>query len=236
MNKFFFNKLPKGITLEGIFDDNCFLMVSDEAMASVNEHKLVIRIVHYGKKPIISNFSACIESTSGVIVINVGGDGTDLYFHSGSLGNFDLRLWENSKVVIGKNTTSNNARIVCANSGFVCGEDCMFSGPILIQTSDQHGIVDLATGRITNSHYRTVNIDDHVWLGRGCTLTPNAYVGSGSIIATGAIVTGGIPKNVIAGGVPARVIKENQTWTRQPDEFDLYSRMSIEKYFKSEVV
>ena len=103
----------------------------------------------------------------------------------------------------------------------------MFSDGILIQTADQHGIVDLATGKIVNDMFRTIRLGNHVWLGRDCSLMPNATVGNGAIIGAGSIVTKPIPAQSLAVGVPARVIKKNYTWTRPPTELDGYSRRAI---------
>lgn len=52
-----------------------------------------------------------------------------------------------------------------------------------------------------------VIIEDDVWLGRNVTVLPGVTIGRGSIIGAGAVVTKSIPEFVIAGGVPAKVIK-----------------------------
>ena len=41
----------------------------------------------------------------------------------------------------------------------------------------------------------------------GAIVTRGVTIGDNSIIAAGAVVTHDIPENVIAGGVPAKVIK-----------------------------
>jgi acetyltransferase-like isoleucine patch superfamily enzyme len=43
---------------------------------------------------------------------------------------------------------------------------------------------------------------------RNATITPGVTIGENSIIAAGAVVTKNIPANVIAGGVPARIIRK----------------------------
>jgi acetyltransferase-like isoleucine patch superfamily enzyme len=106
----------------------------------------------------------------------------------------------------------------------------MFSDDILIQTADQHGIVDLRQGRIINNTHKIVKLGDHVWVGRRCTLTSRCEIGDGSIIGTGAIVTGKIPGKVIAVGTPAKVIKEGTSWCRSPSTFDDFSKKYIEEY------
>jgi acetyltransferase-like isoleucine patch superfamily enzyme len=50
-----------------------------------------------------------------------------------------------------------------------------------------------------------VTIGEGCWIGSGAVVM--ADVGPGSIIAAGAVVTKPIPAMVIAGGVPAKVIK-----------------------------
>ena len=40
-------------------------------------------------------------------------------------------------------------------------------------------------------------------------------IGSGSVVAAGAIVTQDVPENVVVAGVPARVIKEIDSQTQQ---------------------
>lgn len=50
-------------------------------------------------------------------------------------------------------------------------------------------------------------IGDNVWLGRGCSVLKGARIGSGSIVALGAVVTKGGPENAILAGNPACVVK-----------------------------
>jgi acetyltransferase-like isoleucine patch superfamily enzyme len=52
---------------------------------------------------------------------------------------------------------------------------------------------------------RLVTIGAGAWIGTGAIVM--ADVGKGTIVAAGAVVTKPLPENVIAGGVPARVIR-----------------------------
>ncbi len=45
-------------------------------------------------------------------------------------------------------------------------------------------------------------------IGSGVTINPSIIIGKGSIIGAGSVVSKNIPANVIAAGVPARIIKE----------------------------
>jgi len=51
-------------------------------------------------------------------------------------------------------------------------------------------------------------IREGVWLASNVTVNGPAEIGAHAVIAAGAVVTGNIPARVMAGGVPAKVIKE----------------------------
>ena len=47
---------------------------------------------------------------------------------------------------------------------------------------------------------------------------PDVSIGEGTVVGTGSIVTANLPALCIAAGVPARVVKEGVTWSRDTDE------------------
>ncbi len=51
-------------------------------------------------------------------------------------------------------------------------------------------------------------IGDDVWIGGSVSIVGGVTIGSGSIIAAGSVVIKDIPSGVIAGGNPARVLRE----------------------------
>jgi sugar O-acyltransferase (sialic acid O-acetyltransferase NeuD family) len=53
-----------------------------------------------------------------------------------------------------------------------------------------------------------VSIGKQCVIGSGAIILPNVKIGDGSIIGAGALVNKNIPQNVIAAGVPAKIIKE----------------------------
>lgn len=55
---------------------------------------------------------------------------------------------------------------------------------------------------------RPVSIEDDAWIGAGAFVLRGVTVGTGAIIAAGAVVTKDIPPHSLAAGNPARVLRE----------------------------
>lgn len=52
-----------------------------------------------------------------------------------------------------------------------------------------------------------ITIGDNCWLGANVSVMPGVTIGSGCVIAAGAVVTKDIPDNALAAGVPAKVMR-----------------------------
>lgn len=55
---------------------------------------------------------------------------------------------------------------------------------------------------------RGITIEDGVWIGSRVLVLPGVRLGTGSVIASGAVVTRDVPAQTLVGGVPARVIRK----------------------------
>lgn len=53
-----------------------------------------------------------------------------------------------------------------------------------------------------------VRIGDNVWIGGGSIINPGVTVGANTVIGSGSVVTQSLPANVLAAGVPAKVVRE----------------------------
>jgi acetyltransferase-like isoleucine patch superfamily enzyme len=53
-----------------------------------------------------------------------------------------------------------------------------------------------------------VTIHDGAWIASDVTVLPGVTIGAGSVIASGSVVTRDVPPNSLAGGAPARVLRD----------------------------
>lgn len=217
------------IKIKGDFCEDSFIELSEKSLQAVKSGALIIKLKVHGKGRPRKRFSAYIGATSGEVNISTGGNDQNLTLGDEAKGYYTLRMTGNSSIKIGNRTTSNGCTIYTHDSGFECGEDCMLSSEILIQASDQHGIVDLATGDIINQGYTDVVLGDHVWLGRRSTVVANTHIGNGVIVGTAAVVSNDVPDHVAVVGSPARIVKTNVTWTREKNKLDEYSSSKTSK-------
>jgi len=56
---------------------------------------------------------------------------------------------------------------------------------------------------------RKIEIGDNCWLGGGCVICPGVRLGNNVVVAAGSVVTKSFGSNVVIGGNPARIIREN---------------------------
>ncbi|WP_308909512.1 acyltransferase [Pseudokordiimonas caeni] len=205
-----FADLPDGC-VTGSFDDSNFVYTFGSLK---NQQKF--KIGRHGPASPAVNCHLVLLSDAGSMKMLVAGGHARLFIGARTKASLDLRMWRYPTVVIGDDTTINAARIVADKSAVLIGKDCLFSDSILIQSNDQHGIIDMKTGELRNKHRRRTVIGDHVWVGRRSIVMPDVTIGHGAIVATAAVVTADVPPFGVAGGVPARLIGEDTSWTREP--------------------
>lgn len=88
------------------------------------------------------------------------------------------------------------------------GDDCLIASHVAIVsvTHDTNGIVFRETNRKA-----PIEIKDNVWIGAGAILLPGVTLGSGCVVAAGAVVTKDVPSNVVVAGIPAGVLRRTHT-------------------------
>jgi Hexapeptide repeat of succinyl-transferase len=90
----------------------------------------------------------------------------------------------------------------------VVGDD-VWTGHHVYITDQNHGYadLDLPISRQVMPE-RPVSIGSGSWLGHGTVVLPGATIGRHVVVGANSVVTGELPDNCVAAGVPARVIKK----------------------------
>ena len=121
---------------------------------------------------------------------------------------------------IGRYTLIQGSGLIEFGKGSFCGEFCVFGVNSKIKIGENVMIAQAVTIRDTDHEFKSlsvpmkhqgittspVTIEDDVWVSHGAVILQGVTVGTGSIIAAGAVVTKDVAPFSIVGGVPAKVI------------------------------
>lgn len=114
-------------------------------------------------------------------------------------------------ISIGSNSGIGINALVNPSGGIVIGDDVMMGEDVVILT-ENHRFDDVSRPmRLQGYQASPVVIEDDVWIGLRAIILAGVRIGRSSVIAAGAVVANDIPAYSIAGGVPAKVIKQRQS-------------------------
>lgn len=110
---------------------------------------------------------------------------------------------------IGSNVSMNSDCYISAIDRITVGDGVMMGRNVFI-TDHAHGkteLYDCAPAQRELYSKGEVRIGDHVFIGSNVCILSGVTIGDNCIIGANAVVTNSLPDNVVAGGIPARVIK-----------------------------
>ncbi len=173
---------------------NCGHSIDKTARINLNNGHLVLNRYITKKDPFVGNIEMYANSE-----INVE---NTFFIHSGC----DVMVFKNAKLNLGSGYINRYAKIRCY-AAITIGHDVAISENLTIWDSDAHSIKG-------KEHLMTqpIVIGNQVWIGTNVTILKGVTIGDGAIIAAGAVVTNDIPAKCLAGGIPAKVLKENVEW------------------------
>ena len=109
-------------------------------------------------------------------------------------------------ITIGNNFYANFDCIMLDGNTITVGDNALLGPRVGLYTAN-HAID--AGERIAGACYaRPINIGNNVWIGANVSIMGGVEIGDNSIIGAGSVVTKSIPANVIAAGVPCRIIRK----------------------------
>lgn len=126
--------------------------------------------------------------------------GKDVFFEP----NFRCEFGYN--ISIGNHFYANFDCVMLDGGGIEIGDYVLFGPRVGIYTSNH--AIDFEERMAGACYAKKVKIGNHVWVGGGVQINQGVTIGENTIIGSGSVVTKNIPANVIAGGVPCKVIRE----------------------------
>lgn len=136
-----------------------------------------------------------------------------------------LVVSENVQMARGTRITINSHGVMQIGRHFWCNGDCffncttnitlgdnnMYGWNISFNTTDGHHVYD---NGVTKPMEGDITIGNHVWIASNCHIAKNTFIADDCVVAQNSLVGKRFeqPKCLI-GGMPAKVIKDNFTWS-----------------------
>lgn len=118
-------------------------------------------------------------------------------------------LTKTARIIIEDNVGMNGTSIIARSKTILIGKGTIIAPNVLIMDLDGHPLWP-PENRISNPAIENdsdVIIGKNVWIGNRCMILKGVSIGNNSVIAAGSVVTKDIPANVLAGGIPAKIIR-----------------------------
>jgi acetyltransferase-like isoleucine patch superfamily enzyme len=131
-----------------------------------------------------------------------------LVMHGAILHVYNFRNLPHAFIRIGRDSLIGELNVLRGQGGITIG-DRVYTAP-LVQILAVNHVFDDASRPIIEQGITAegIVIEDDVWIGAGAIITDGVTIGCGAVIAAGSVVTLDVPPHTLAGGVPARILRE----------------------------
>lgn len=99
-----------------------------------------------------------------------------------------------------------NHNLIITDGAKVTFGDHVFIAPNCCFTTAEHAL-DPEMRKAGMEVAKPITVGSNVWIGAGSTILAGVTIGSGSVIGAGSVVKKSIPENVVAVGVPCKVLR-----------------------------
>lgn len=108
-------------------------------------------------------------------------------------------------ISIGNDFYANFDCVMLDGGGIEIGDHVLFGPKVGIYTSNH--AADAWERQNGACYAKPVKIGNNVWIGAGVHITQGVTIGENTVIGAGSVITKDIPANVVAAGVPCKVIR-----------------------------
>ena len=101
-----------------------------------------------------------------------------------------------------------SATVIAATKSIMIGNRVLCGANCTIVDTDCHPLDPISRASHQSTAGEPIIIEDDTWLGKNVEVLKGCSIGKGTVVAANSVVTHSLPTGVLAGGVPARVIRE----------------------------
>lgn len=109
-------------------------------------------------------------------------------------------------ITVGDYFYSNHGMIITDGAKVTFGDN-VFVAPNCCFTTAEHAI-DPEMRKAGVEIAKPITVGNNVWIGAGSTILAGVEIGDNTVIGAGSVVTKSIPSNVVAVGVPCKILRE----------------------------
>ena len=113
--------------------------------------------------------------------------------------------WGGRHVHFGSGIYANSGLTLVDDGHIYVGDKVMFGPNVTVATANHP--LDAGLRARGLQYNKDVWIGENAWIGANVVIVPGVHIGKNSIIGAGSVVTKDIPDDVLAAGVPCRVLR-----------------------------
>ena len=180
------------------------LKASDRVFSMLGDARAVLRARYYLRAaqrlgPRVRLWGAPAVTNQGTLHI---GDRVRL---ASAVATLELSVGPGGLLEIGERVLINHGCSIGATKLVSIGARCNIGTHCILIDNSFHGIEP--DQRDVQPEAAPVVLKDNVWLAARVIVLPGVTIGENSVIGAGSVVTKDIPANVLAAGIPAKVIR-----------------------------
>jgi acetyltransferase-like isoleucine patch superfamily enzyme len=118
-----------------------------------------------------------------------------------------LSTQRNAKIKIGDYCGFSGA-VIASQSEVTIGDRVLLGANVTIADSDRHPLDAEDRTKGKGGDAAPIIIENDVWLGMNSVVLKGVRIGEKTIVAANSLVTKDLPPSVVAGGIPAKIIKK----------------------------
>lgn len=156
--------------------------------------------------------SNAINSERGILFLNKCGN-SKLIFKGKAKFSEGIKIFNNSGITIfGENFSTNKNCFIASDKKIIFGKNVLLGWNISIRDSDGHTVIE---NGVEKENKKEVIIGNNVWVCSNVNILKGTLIGNNCIISYGSLVVGlrGLD-NLLIGGYPAKILKENIDWKK----------------------